>query len=135
MLERITAWDSSVSHFTFSVNVVMAETESFTLRHVKIHNPIRQRQKTSYVLWKGIRNEKFGSKKTLLFERIFEVIKIGLYSSRVSHFSLEIFGFVWYVNNSTAYVTLHNDLLGNQEYHGGCTIKSLKTVHVCVRIH
>ena len=51
---------------------------------------------------KGIWNEKFGLKKTLLFERIFEITKIGLYSSRVSHFSLEIFG-------CTA---LHNDLLG-----------------------
>ena len=40
-----------------------------------------------------------------VFERTFEVIKIGLYSCRVSHFSLEIFGFVWYVNNSTAYIT------------------------------
>ena len=51
---------------------------------------------------KGIWNEKFGLKKTLLFERIFEITKIGLYSSRVTHFSLEIFG-------CTA---LHNDLLG-----------------------
>ena len=58
---------------------------------------------------KGIWNEKFGLKKTLLFERTFEIIKIGLHSSRVSHFSLEIFGFIWYVDNSTAYVTLHND--------------------------
>ena len=40
-----------------------------------------------------------------------------LYSCRVSHFSLEIFAFVWYVNNSTAYVTLQNVLLENQEYH------------------
>ena len=71
-------------------------------------------------------------KETLLFERTFEVIKIGLYSSRVSHFSLEIFGFVWYVNNSTAYVTLHNDFLGNQKYRWGCRTKSLKTVHVCM---
>ena len=51
-----------------------------------------------------------------LFERTFEVIKIGLYNSRVSRFSFEIFGFVWYLNNSTAYITLHNDLLGNQVY-------------------
>ena len=40
--------------------------------------------------------EKIGLKETLLFERrrTFEVIKIDLYSSCVSHFSLEIFGFV-----------------------------------------
>ena len=44
--------------------------------------------------FKGYRNEKFGWKKTLLFERTFEVIKIGLCSSRVSDFSLEIFRFV-----------------------------------------
>ena len=37
---------------------------------------------------KGIWNENFGLKKTLLFERTFEVIKIGLYSCRVK--SLEI---------------------------------------------
>ena len=79
---------------------------------------------------KGIWNEKIGLKETLLFGRTFEVIKIYLYSCRVSHFSLEIFGYVWYVNNSTAYVTLHNDFLGNQEYHWGCRTKSLKTVHV-----
>ena len=41
-------------------------------------------------------NEKFGLMKTLIFEIMFEVIKIGLYSCRVSHFSFEIFGFVWY---------------------------------------
>ena len=46
--------------------------------------------------------KKTGLKKTLLFERTFEVIKIGFYSCCVSHFSLEIFGFVWYVNNSTS---------------------------------
>ena len=28
--------------------------------------------------------------------------------------------------NSTPYVTLHNDVLGNQEYHWGCETKSLK---------
>ena len=39
----------------------------------------------------------------LLFKRTFDVIKIGLYSSRVSHSCLEIFGFsAWYVNSSTA---------------------------------
>ena len=65
---------------------------------------------------KGIWNERFGLKKTSLFERTCEVKKIGLYSSRVCHFSLEIFGFVWYVNNSTEYVTLHIDLLVNQIY-------------------
>ena len=43
---------------------------------------------------KGIGNKKCGFKKTLLFERTLEVIKIGLYSCRVSHFSLEIFIFV-----------------------------------------
>ena len=32
-----------------------------------------------------------------------------------------------YVNN-----TLHNDFLGNREYHWGCRTKSLKTVHVCM---
>ena len=52
------------------------------------------------------------------------------WSSQPSHFSLEIFGFVWYVNNSTAYVTPHNDFLGNQEYLWGCQTKSLKAVHV-----
>ena len=67
-----------------------------------------------------------------LFKRTFEVFKIGFYSSRVSHFNLEIFGFVWYVNNSTAYVTLHNDFFGNREYHWGCRTTSLETVHVCV---
>ena len=61
--------------------------------------------------------------ETPLFERTCELIKIGLYSSHVSHLSLEIFGFVWYVNNSTAYVTLHNDFLGNKEYHWGCRTK------------
>ena len=85
-----------------------------------------------WITLKGIWNEKFGLKKTLVFERTFQVIKIGLYSCRVSHFSLEIFGFVWYVNNSTAYVTLHNDFLGNQEYLWDCRTKSLKTVHVCM---
>ena len=74
----------------------------------------------------GTWNEESGLKKTLLFERIFEITKIGLYSYRVSHFSLEIFGFVWYVNNSTAYVTLHNDLLGNQVYLWDYPIKSLE---------
>ena len=33
-------------------------------------------------------------KKTLLFERTFEIIKIDLCSSYVYHFNLEIFGFV-----------------------------------------
>ena len=42
--------------------------------------------------------------KELLFVRTFEVIKIGLYSSRVTHFSLEIFGFVGIIRK----------LLGNQ---------------------
>ena len=55
---------------------------------------------------KGLWNEKIGCTKILLFERAFEVIKIGFYSSRVSQFSLEIFGFVWYVNKSTG-LTLH----------------------------
>ena len=51
-------------------------------------------------------------KKTLSFERTLEVIKIDIYSCCVSHsnfislLTYEIFGFVWYVNNSTAYVTL-----------------------------
>ena len=36
----------------------------------------------------------FDFKKTLLFERTFEVVKIGFYSLRVSLCSLEIFGFV-----------------------------------------
>ena len=35
--------------------------------------------------------KKIGLKKTLLFEGTFEVIKIDLYSSCVSHFSLDIF--------------------------------------------
>ena len=43
---------------------------------------------------KGTWNEKFGLKKTILFERTFEVIKIGLYSCRVSHLSVEILIFV-----------------------------------------
>ena len=38
--------------------------------------------------------KKIGLKETLLFERTNEVIKIAFCSSRVSHFSLEIFGFV-----------------------------------------
>ena len=58
--------------------------------------------------------KKVGLKKTLLFERTFEFLKIDLYSSRIFHVSLEIFGFVSYVNNSTAYVTLHNDFFANQ---------------------
>ena len=37
--------------------------------------------------------KKIGLKKTLFFERTFEVIKIDLYSCRVFHFSLDIFGF------------------------------------------
>ena len=44
-------------------------------------------------LLKGIWNE-IGLKETRLYQRAFEVTKIGLYSCRVSHFSLEIFGFV-----------------------------------------
>ena len=74
---------------------------------------------------KGIWNEIVGLKETLLYERTFEVIKIYLYSCRVSHISLEIFGFVWYVNNSTAYVTLYNDFLGSQEYLWGWRTRSL----------
>ena len=35
---------------------------------------------------KGIWNEKFDLKKTLLFERTFEVIKVVLYNCHVSHF-------------------------------------------------
>ena len=65
---------------------------------------------------KGKWNETFCLKKTLLFERTFEFIKTGLYSSRVPNFILEIFGFVCHVNDSTAYVTLHNDFLGNRVY-------------------
>ena len=38
--------------------------------------------------------KKVGLKKTLLFERTFEFLKIDLYSSRIFHVSLEIFGFV-----------------------------------------
>ena len=38
--------------------------------------------------------KKIGLKETFLFERTFEVIKIGLYSCRVSHLRLEIFGLV-----------------------------------------
>ena len=74
----------------------------------------------------GIWNKKCGFKQTLLFERTLEVIKIGLYICRVSHFSLEMFIFVWYVNNSTAYVTLQNDLLGNQVYLWDYSITSLE---------
>ena len=58
---------------------------------------------------KGICNEKKKGLKESLFERTFQVIKIGLDSSRVSHSSFEIFEFFLYVNNSTAYVTLDND--------------------------
>ena len=47
---------------------------------------------------KGWSNEKKGLKGILLFERTFEVIKIGFYSCRV-------FGFVWYVHHSTAYTS------------------------------
>ena len=98
------------------------------------NSPVKERKAILYVCilramrhFKGIWNEKI-----LLFERTFEVIKIALNSCRVFHFILEIFGFVWYINNSTAYVTLHNDFLGNQEYHWGCRTKSLKTVNVCL---
>ena len=42
--------------------------------------------------------KKKGLKGILLFERTFEVIKIGFYSCRV-------FGFVWYVYHSTAYTS------------------------------
>ena len=46
----------------------------------------------------SIRNENFGLKKLFkelfLFKRTFNVIKIGLYRSGVSHFSFEIFVFV-----------------------------------------
>ena len=80
-------------------------------------------------------NEKIGLKEILLHGRTFEITKIGLYSCRISHFSLEIFGFVWYANNSTAYINLHNDFLENQEYHWGCRIKSRKTVRLCVCTH
>ena len=45
---------------------------------------------------KGLWNEKIGLKQTLLFRRTFAITNICLYRSRVSHFSLEIFGFVWY---------------------------------------
>ena len=38
--------------------------------------------------------KKIRLKETFIFERTFELLKIGLYSSHVSHFSLEIFGFV-----------------------------------------
>ena len=65
---------------------------------------------------------------TILYGRTFKVTKVGLYSCRVSHFSLEIFEFVSYINQSTAYVTLYNNILGHQEYHWGCRTKSLKTV-------
>ena len=45
-------------------------------------------------LLKGIWNEIEDLKETRLYQRACEVTKIGLYSCRVSHFSLEIFGFV-----------------------------------------
>ena len=56
--------------------------------------------------------KKIGLKKTLFFERTFEVIKIDLYSCRVFHFSLDIFGFslilryldFWEVRNITEVV-------------------------------
>ena len=80
-----------------------------------------------YLKWKN----RF--ERTLLYGRTFEITKIGLYSCRVFHFSLEIFEFVWYINKSTAYVTLHNHFLGHQEYHWGCQTKSLKTVCVCTQ--
>ena len=35
--------------------------------------------------------KKYPLKETLLFQRTFEVIKIGLHSCRVSHFSFEIY--------------------------------------------
>ena len=57
--------------------------------------------------------------------------KISLYSRCVSHISLEIFGFVWYVNNSIAYVTLHN-FLGNQEYHWLSHKVTLNCACVCM---
>ena len=53
----------------------------------------------------------------------------SLQLSRISFQSWDI----WIgLNNSTAYVTLHNDFLGNQEYLWDCRTKSLKTVHVCM---
>ena len=58
-----------------------------------------------YLKWKN----RF--ERILLYGRTFEITKIRLYSCRVFHFSLEIFEFVWYINKSTAYVTLHNDFL------------------------
>ena len=54
------------------------------------------------------------------------VIKIGLYRCRVSHFSLCL------ICKLHRNVTLHNDFLGNQEYHWGCRTKSFQTVHVCM---
>ena len=42
-------------------------------------------------LLKGIWNEIVGLKETILYERTFEVTKIGLYSCRVSHISLGLF--------------------------------------------
>ena len=59
----------------------------------------------------------FHVQSALLFGWTFESIQIGLYSSPISHVIVEILRFVWYVNTSTAYVTMH-DLMGNQEYHG-----------------
>ena len=58
----------------------------------------------SISLLKGIWNEKFGLKKTILFERTFAVL--------VHLTSVLRFEFVWYVINSTVCVTLHNDLWG-----------------------
>lgn len=47
------------------------------------------------------------AQKQLLFERIFEIIKIGLFTSLLSHFVLEILGSVWHVNNTTSYINTY----------------------------
>ena len=60
-----------------------------------------------------------------------KIAKIGLYSCCVSQFSLEIFGSLWYVNNSTVYVTLHN-FLRNQEDHWLSHKVTLNCACVCM---
>ena len=83
----------------------------------------------SYILravLKGVWNEKIGLEET--FWNNFPSHKD--WSSQLSH-SLEIFGFVWYVNNSTAYVTLHNDFF----FKSGISLrlsKKIKIIKLCM---
>ena len=67
--------------------------------------------------WVSFQNEMKNRFEGNLFWKNFSSYKDwSLQLWRIFYFSIEIsVGFVWYVNNSTAYVTLHNNFLGNQE--------------------